>query len=55
MILFQGVLDAHDPERFEITLFCYTDDDLAETISNSASAIPIWSSSAISTTTRPRN
>ncbi len=31
MILFQGVLDAHDPERFEITLFCYTDDDLAET------------------------
>lgn len=28
MILFQGVLEAHDPERFEITLFCYTDDDL---------------------------
>lgn len=31
MILFQGVLEAHDPERFEITLFCYTDADLAET------------------------
>jgi len=28
MILFQGVLDAHDPERFEITLFCYSDEDL---------------------------
>ena len=28
MILFQGVLEAHDPERFEITLFCYSDDDL---------------------------
>ncbi|MCD2174456.1 O-linked N-acetylglucosamine transferase, SPINDLY family protein [Rhizobium sp. C4] len=31
MILFQGVLAAHDPERFEITLFCYTDEDLTET------------------------
>ena len=31
MILFQGVLEAHDPERFEITLFCYTDADLAAT------------------------
>ena len=28
MILFQRVLEAHDPERFEITLFCYTDADL---------------------------
>ncbi len=31
MILFQGVLEAHDPERFDIRLFCYTDADLAET------------------------
>lgn len=31
MILFQGVLEAHDPDRFEVTLFCYTDADLAET------------------------
>ncbi|HWU64673.1 MAG TPA: hypothetical protein VN112_21845 [Ensifer sp.] len=31
MILFQGVLAAHDPERFEITLFCYTDADLVGT------------------------
>lgn len=31
MILFQAVLEAHDPERFEVTLFCYTDDDLTET------------------------
>lgn len=28
MILFQGVLDAHDPDRFEITLFCYSDADI---------------------------
>ncbi|MFN7009755.1 MAG: hypothetical protein ACK4PN_06965 [Allorhizobium sp.] len=28
MLLFQGVLMAHDPERFEVTLFCHTDDDL---------------------------
>lgn len=26
MLLFQGVLMAHDPERVEVTLFCYTDD-----------------------------
>lgn len=31
MILFQGVLSAHDPERFDVTLFCYTDQDLCET------------------------
>ena len=31
MILFQGVLEAHDPERFEITLFCHTESDLAAT------------------------
>ncbi|MET3613589.1 putative O-linked N-acetylglucosamine transferase (SPINDLY family) [Rhizobium aquaticum] len=31
MILFQGVLEAHDPDRFDVTLFCYTDSDLAET------------------------
>lgn len=31
MILLQGVLDSHDPQRFDITLFCYTDADLAET------------------------
>lgn len=31
MILFQGVLEAHDPERFEITLFCHTEPDLAAT------------------------
>lgn len=31
MILLQGVLDNHDPERFDVTLFCYTDADLADT------------------------
>lgn len=31
MILFQGVLEAHDPDRFEVTLFCYTDADLSAT------------------------
>ncbi|WP_188129337.1 glycosyl transferase [Rhizobium sp. RU20A] len=28
MRLFQAVLEAHDPERFEVTLYCYTPDGL---------------------------
>lgn len=28
MRLFQGVLMAHDRERFDVTVFCYTDDDV---------------------------
>lgn len=28
MILFRGVLELHDPARFEVTLYCHTDQDL---------------------------
>ncbi|MDQ0453802.1 O-linked N-acetylglucosamine transferase, SPINDLY family protein [Rhizobium paknamense] len=31
MILFRGVLASHDPARFDVTLFCYTDPDVAAT------------------------
>lgn len=31
MILLQGVLDAHDADRFDVTLYCYTDEELAST------------------------
>ena len=31
MILFQGVLFAHDPAKFDVRLFCYTEPDLSAT------------------------
>lgn len=31
MILLQGVLAMHDPERFDVTLFCFTDEGIVST------------------------